>query len=82
MKQEEILSKLQIIFDDVFGDDSNKVKMETTSDDIDQWDSLAHINLIMKTEELFGVKFALGEIANLNNVGDLVNTILRAIEDR
>jgi acyl carrier protein len=63
------------IFREVFDDSSIVVKRETTADDIDDWDSLSHLNLVIAVEMKFGVKFALGELQSLKNVGDMSDLI-------
>lgn len=76
MNRDEIYSILNGVFQDVFDDDSITVNDATTSADIEDWDSLEHINLIVAVEKAFGVKFNVGEIHNMNNVGDMVNLII------
>jgi acyl carrier protein len=73
----DILEGLQPIFRDVFEDDSLTVTRQTTADDVPEWDSLAHVNLIAAVEESFGVRFALGELEDLRCVGDMVDLIIR-----
>lgn len=65
------------IFREVFDDDSIVVKRETTADDIDDWDSLSHLNLVIAVEMKFGIKFALGELQALKNVGDMADLIVK-----
>lgn len=62
--------RLQDVFRRVFDDDSIEIGPETTADDIDDWDSLEHINLIIACEREFSVKFVTAEIAGLKNVGE------------
>ena len=57
MTREEVFDRLNEIFRDVFDDDDITVNDETTADDIEDWDSLEHINLINAIEEEFGMKF-------------------------
>ena len=73
METQEILSKLQPIFHDVFDDGSISVGRESSAETIEGWDSLAHINLVTSVEQEFGVRFALGELQSLKNVGDMVD---------
>ena len=75
MTNEEIHKQLQIIFQDIFDDSSLEITRKTSAVDIDDWDSLAQINLIVASEKNFGVKFSLGELATLNNVGDMLDLI-------
>lgn len=67
--------KLQIIFRDVFDDDELVLSDEMTSEDVEDWDSLSHINLIMRIEREFGVKFTVDEITNTENVGVFISII-------
>ena len=75
MQDDEILNHLQIIFQEVFEDDAIMINLNTTAEDINTWDSLNHINLVVSAEKLFDIRLALGEIAELQNVGDFVHTI-------
>ena len=75
MGREEILEKVNEIFQEVFDDDSIEVFEETTADDIEDWDSLEHINLVVAVENCFKIKFNMGEVAALKNVGEMVDLI-------
>lgn len=69
------LDQLTPIFHEVFDDDTIVLTRETTANDIDAWDSLSHMNLVIAVEVKFGVKFALGELQSLKNVGHLADLI-------
>jgi acyl carrier protein len=71
----EIYSKLKDVFDDVFDDESVELGPDLTAKDVDGWDSLSHIRLILTVEKAFKVKFSTSEIGNLKNVGDMVTLI-------
>jgi acyl carrier protein len=75
MVEQEIYAKLNEVFRDVFDDDEVIVNPETTAADVDGWDSLAHIRLMLTVEKAFGVKFAAADIAGLKNVGELAGLI-------
>ncbi len=75
MTREEIFGKLNEVFRDVFEDDDITVSDQTTADDIDDWDSLEHINLINAIEQEFGIKFNMGQIVSMKNVGEMVTII-------
>lgn len=77
MDREEIFSRLNRVFRDVFDDEDITVTDETTADDIEDWDSLEHINLIVAVEKEFAVKFNIGETNSMNNVGEMVDIIIR-----
>lgn len=72
---EEIYSRLNEVFKDVFDDKNIVINDETTADDIEDWDSLEHINLIVAIENEFGVKFSMGETTSLKNVGEMATLI-------
>ena len=79
MNRETIYEKLNLIFRDVFDDDTIEVQDETTADDIEDWDSLEHINLVVAVEDVFHIKFNMGEVSKFKNVGEMVDLIsLRA----
>lgn len=75
MTKEEIYEALDEVFQDEFDDESIHVEASTTADDIEDWDSLAHIDLVMAVEERFGVKFTMGEVNGMKNVGEMVDII-------
>ena len=79
MEKEEIYERLNKVFRDIFDDDSIVVKPETTSNDIEDWDSLEHINLIVAVEQEFGMKFNMKEVTTMKNVGEMVDIILSRI---
>lgn len=70
MTKEQIYEKLNEVFRDVFDDESICVNGTTTSNDIEDWDSLEHINLIAAVEQEFGVKFNMGQVVSMKNVGE------------
>lgn len=63
------------IFREVFDDDDINLSPEMTADDVDDWDSLSHINLIVAVETRFNIKFTLKEMQSFKNVGDLMSCI-------
>jgi len=75
MTREQIFDTLNEIFRDVFDDETIEVDEDTTSEDIDDWDSLEHINLIAAIELEFGIKFNMGQIVTMKNVGEMVDII-------
>jgi len=76
MTREEVFEKLNEVFRDVFDDEDITVSDETTAADIEDWDSLEHINLIVAVERAFGIKFTMGETTGLKNVGEMADKIL------
>mgnify|MGYP001189980787 CR=1 FL=1 len=79
MNFNEIILKQQIILRDIFDDESLLITAETSAQDIDDWDSLTHMQIIARMEKEFKVRFALGELQSLKNVGDMANLILQKI---
>lgn len=79
MTREEVYATLNEVFQDVFDDESIEVNDETTSDDIEDWDPLEHINLIAAVEQEFGMKFNMGQVVTMKNVGEMVDIILSQI---
>ena len=75
MNRNEIIEKLTAIFHDVFSDNTIVLCDDMTASDVENWDSLTHMFMITKVEEVFDIKFKLRELNKLKNVGDLCNTI-------
>lgn len=74
------LEELEPVFRQVFDDDAIVLQLETTSDDIDDWDSLTHMNLVVALELRFKIKFALGELQKLKNIGEMLDLINRKLQ--
>jgi acyl carrier protein len=80
MTKEEIWRRLTAVFRDIFGDDDILIRPETTAEDIEEWDSLTNVQLLVAIERVFGgVKFSTGEVANLQNVGQMVAIIEKKV---
>lgn len=79
MSKEEIFVKLNEVFRDVFDDESITVTETTTADDIEEWDSLEHINLLAAVEQEFGMKFNMGQVVSMKNVGEMADIILAQV---
>lgn len=75
MDESQIYARLAEIFEDVFDEDLIEVTPELSAKDVDGWDSLTHIRLILTVEKAFKIKFSTSEIGKLENVGDLVTLI-------
>jgi acyl carrier protein len=75
MNESDIYAQLRGIFEDVFDDDSIVVTPALSAKDVDGWDSLTHIRLILTVEKAFRVKFSTSEIGKMGTVGDLVTLI-------
>jgi acyl carrier protein len=78
MTTESTVETLTNVFREIFDDDTIEIRRDMTAGDIDGWDSLTHIRLIIAVERAFGVRIPSTKIANLNNVGDLIDAIQAA----
>ena len=76
MERKVIFSKLNEIFADVLDIEDVELNDTTSADDIEEWDSLSHIQLIVAVEKAFGMKFSSLEIMKWNNVGEMVDSII------
>jgi acyl carrier protein len=76
----KLLSELQEVFRAVFDDDSLVISDSSSATDINGWDSMAHMNLIIATEKQFDIKFTAAEIAALGRRGQTVGDIVRLLE--
>jgi acyl carrier protein len=76
MEKTEILEKVQGIFIDILENESIILTYETTANDVEGWDSLTHIQLIVAIEKSFKVKFTSHEILSWKNVGEMIDCIV------
>ncbi|OAV72835.1 acyl carrier protein [Bacteroidales bacterium Barb6] len=81
MKKSEILAKVQGIFIDVLDNEEIKLTDETTADDVDEWDSLSHIQLVVTIEKQLRIKFTSKEILSWKNVGEMIDCIAIKLEN-
>ena len=79
MERNDILARVEEIFRDELELDELKLTDETTADDVVEWDSLSHIQLVVALEKDFGIKFSSREILSWDNVGDLVDCIQKKL---
>ncbi len=77
MNSVEIYQKLDVLFRDIIGDDHIKLRSDTTAEDVEGWDSVTHISIIVGIESEFHIKFRTDEMEELKNVGDMVELIQR-----
>jgi acyl carrier protein len=75
--QEDCLTSLIAVLQDAFNDDDLHISRETQAADVDGWDSLANIRLMVMVEKTFHVRFSAAEISALENVGDLADLVWR-----
>jgi acyl carrier protein len=79
MTADEVLTKLTAIFRDVFDDDRIALAPEMTARDVDGWDSVANIRLMVTIEDQFRIKFEIGDFQDFRNVGDLAAGVARLV---
>ena len=75
IKVKEIIERLDDVFRDVFDDDTLEVDENTTADDIEDWDSIEHITLIGAVEDEFKMRFKMGEVSGMKDVGEMIGII-------
>lgn len=75
MEQRDILAQLQDIFRDVFDNDGIVISNDTVAEDIEEWDSLAHVQLTKEIENKFMIKISSKELLSWDNVGEMVESI-------
>lgn len=76
MTREQVYERLNRVFQAVFDDPSIIVNDATTADDIEDWDSFEHINLVVAVEDEFSFKIPMGKVVTMDNVGEMVDIIL------
>ncbi len=75
MLMNDRMAKINDVFQRVFDDDELKIDRSTSAKDVEGWDSLMHVTLLINIEKAFGVKFKSSEVAALKNVGELVDLL-------
>jgi acyl carrier protein len=80
MTRKELFDGVQDIFRDIFDEDDMVIEDKTNSDDIRDWDSLNHINLVSAIEKEFEIRFALGELMALKDVGAMIDLMIEKIK--
>ena len=73
--KKNIKEKLQSVFVDVFDDEDLRISNSTNSDDIEEWDSLNHIALVLSIEKCFNIRFITGEVLSLKDVGEMIQLL-------
>ena len=79
MERKEIYQKLAEVFCEVLDLEEVELTDATTQEDIEDWDSLSHVHLIVEVQKVFGIHFTSSEITSWKNVGELVDSILSKI---
>ena len=80
MTRKEVFNGVQEIFRDIFDEDDMVIEDKTNSDDVEDWDSLNHINLVSAIEKEFKIKFALLELMTLKDVGAMVELMMEKLK--
>lgn len=79
MENNEILAKIQDVFRDVFDNEEIEITVDTVAEDIEEWDSLAHIQLVNELEKEFKIKLSAKEILSWDNVGEMIEAIAQKL---
>ena len=77
MENKEILHKVEEVFRDVLDNEEINLAETTTANDIDEWDSLTHVELVRAVEKAFGIRFTSAEILSWKNVGEMVDSVAK-----
>lgn len=80
MDKKEVLEKVQDIFRDVLDNDDIELRTENTADDIENWDSLNHIQIVAEIQDFYKIKFSAREMISWDNVGDMCESILSKLQ--
>ena len=80
MDRKEVFERITRIFREEFDDDTLIIQDETNAEDIEDWDSLAHVELVLAMEHEFGMKFNIKEVGELQNVGEMADLILNRMQ--
>jgi acyl carrier protein len=75
----EILEQVNGIFKEVLENDNLSINYQTTADDIEEWDSFGHIQLVVAIEKYFKIRFTAQEITNFKNVGEMCDDISKKL---
>ena len=81
MTETQITEQLQEIFRDVFDREALTISQDTTADDVEGWDSITHVNLVVEIQREFGVTLVLQEIQAMKTVGDMISLIARKLRN-
>jgi acyl carrier protein len=78
----DLLPEIQDIFRDIFDEESLVITRESNASNVADWDSLAHVNLVTAIEKKYKIKFALAELQELKNVGDMIDLIDKKLAEK
>ena len=77
MDRQSVIQELDPIFQDILDQPELRLSPESNASTVDGWDSLAHVNLVMAIEQQMRIRFALGELQALKNVGEMADLIIK-----
>jgi len=81
MSREQVFEALQAVFDDVF-QEQVVASAELSASDVEEWDSIVHINVVIAVEQKLGIRFRVGEVEATRNVGDFADLIQRRLAEK
>ena len=81
MEQSDVIARLRPIFDDIFLDPP-RLEPGLSARDVPEWDSLIHISLLVAVEKAFSIRFRVGEVESIKNVGEFADLILRRMAEK
>ena len=79
---DNIRSAIQDVFRDVFEDDALQLRDDLTAADVEQWDSIRHVDMIIAVEQALGIRFATAEVARLKQPGQSAGSLIRMVEEK
>lgn len=79
MNKKDVLEKIELVFQDVFDNINIKITETTVAEDIEEWDSLAHVQLVHELEKVFCIRLSSQELMSWDNVGEMIDSILSKI---
>lgn len=79
MEEQEILSQVVAIFKEELDNEEIELTMESTAKEVEDWDSLSHIHLMVAIEKHFKIRFTSTEISSFKNVGEMVETVKKRL---
>jgi acyl carrier protein len=82
MTQDEVIGRIEPILRDLFDEYEGPVTAALSAKDVEQWDSLANVQLMVMVEVAFGIKFATTEVTSLNNLGELATLVMRKTQPK
>lgn len=82
MELDTVAHRVGTIIGELFGTPATRILRETVAHDIDGWDSLSHVYVILEVERAFGIRFPLERVHDMKNVGELVDIVTGLLSKR